>query len=187
MLTNTKITSFHHMKEVILCVIVQFWKSTRNCYLFKKASKSVSRVLSFKAIIFLGAQLPVRSSHPLKKRPADAPFGIRSVLLRIGFTGPRSLLRAGELLPRLSILTWKNRRFISVALSLRSPSAAVSRYPAVWSSDFPQSFRFATAQFTRARIFYTKMCEMSNPFYCFLISLPSLPKSKKINARWITA
>ena len=64
--------------------------------------------------------------------PQDAP-GRRmcpsAVLLRIGFTGPRSLLRAGELLPRLSILTAKARRFISVALSLGSPPAAVSRYP----------------------------------------------------------
>ena len=30
-----------------------------------------------------------------------------------------------------------NRRYISVALSLRSPSAAVSRYPALRSPDFP--------------------------------------------------
>ena len=51
-----------------------------------------------------------------------------TVLLRIGFTGPRSLPRAGELLPRLSTLTGKSRRYISVALSLGSPPAAVSRY-----------------------------------------------------------
>lgn len=31
----------------------------------------------------------------------------------------------------------QKRRFISVALSLRSPSAAVSRYPALCCSDFP--------------------------------------------------
>ncbi len=33
----------------------------------------------------------------------------------------------------------ENRRFISVALSLRSPSAAVSRYPALCCSDFPHT------------------------------------------------
>ena len=48
----------------------------------------------------------------------------------------RRLRRTGELLPRLSTLTSK-RRFISVALSLGSPPAAVSRYPALWGSDFP--------------------------------------------------
>ena len=73
----------------------------------KKVSKSVSRVLSFKAIIFLDVQLPARSSHLLNIRPADAQKSIRSVLLRIGFTWPCSLLHAGELLPRLSILTAK--------------------------------------------------------------------------------
>ena len=52
-----------------------------------------------------------------------------TVLLRIGFTGPRGLPRAGELLPRLSTLTGNTRRYISVALSLGSPPAAVSRYP----------------------------------------------------------
>ena len=35
----------------------------------------------------------------------------------------------GELLPRLSILTIRKRRFISVALSLESPPPAVSRHP----------------------------------------------------------
>ena len=55
----------------------------------------------------------------------------QSVLHRIGFTWQRSLLRSGELLPRLSILTGKSRRYLSVALSLKSPSAAVSSYPAL--------------------------------------------------------
>ena len=35
----------------------------------------------------------------------------------------------GELLPRLSILTARTRRFISVALSLESPPPAVNRHP----------------------------------------------------------
>ena len=35
----------------------------------------------------------------------------------------------GELLPRLSILTARRRRFLSVALSLESPPPSVSRHP----------------------------------------------------------
>ena len=66
-----------------------------------------------------------------------------SVLLRIGFAGPHSRLYAGELLPRLSTLTHVNGRYISVALSLKLPSAAVSSYPALWSSDFPHTKRYA--------------------------------------------
>ena len=73
-----------------------------------------------------------------------------SALHRIGFAGPHSLLCAGELLPRLSTLTVtavrqpyrSQRRYISVALSLGSPPAAVSRYPALRSSDFPQAGPF---------------------------------------------
>ena len=43
----------------------------------------------------------------------------------------------GELLPRLSILTVLLRRFISVALSLKSPSPDVIRHPVLCCSDFP--------------------------------------------------
>ena len=71
----------------------------------KLSSESVSRVLSFKAIICLGVGLLQRSSHPsvlCAQLTADM-----SVLLRVGFTWPHSLLCAGELLPRLSILTVK--------------------------------------------------------------------------------
>jgi len=80
------------------------------------ASQPVSRVLSFKAVICLGAELLLRSRHPSKLWPSKP---LLSVLLRIGFTGHSSLLYAGELLPRLSTLTCKNRRYISVALSLK--------------------------------------------------------------------
>ena len=43
----------------------------------------------------------------------------------------------GELLPRLSILTRLPLRFISVALSLRSPSPDVIRHPVLCCSDVP--------------------------------------------------
>ena len=68
--------------------------------------------------------------HPNAKRRADAPC-IRhiGVLLRIGFTLAPCYHAAGELLPRLFILTALARRLFSVALSRRSPSADVIRYP----------------------------------------------------------
>ena len=43
----------------------------------------------------------------------------------------------GELLPRLFILTKLALRFISVALSLKSPSPDVIRHPVLCCSDFP--------------------------------------------------
>ena len=75
------------------------------------------------------------------------------MLLRIGFTGPHSLLCAGELLPRLSTLTTRRTawRYISVALSLGSPPAAVSSYPALRSSDFPRTRSPVPAAVSSAR------------------------------------
>ena len=90
------------------------------------ASEPVSRVLSFKAIICLGAELLLHSRHLSKLWPSKP---LLSVLLRIGFTGHSRLRYAGELLPRLSTLTCKSRRYISVALSLESPPQAVSLHP----------------------------------------------------------
>ena len=76
--------------------------------------------------------------QPRFRKHDGPPYRFLLVLLRIGFTGPFCLQNAGELLPRLSTLTCRNgRRYISVALSLRSPSAAVSSYPALRCSDFP--------------------------------------------------
>ena len=98
------------------------------------ASKTVSRVLYLTAI-YLGALLPTRSSHPGSGRAGlsganpDAPI---PVLLRIEFTATDSSQPSGALLPHLSTLTVTakpQRRYISVALFLKSPSAGVTRYP----------------------------------------------------------
>ena len=57
----------------------------------------------------------------------------------------------GELLPRLSILTVK-RRFISVALSRRSPSPDVIRHPVLYCSDFPHDeFHFAPRPYNKLK------------------------------------
>ncbi len=96
---------------------------------------SVSRVLYW-TVIYLGRTSPHASLPPVKL-PSKLKT-LRWVLLRIGFTWPCSLLHAGELLPRLSILTaQKTRRYLSVALALKSPSADVICYPALRSPDFP--------------------------------------------------
>ena len=91
------------------------------------ASKTVSRVL-YLTVIYLGAPLPVRSSHPGSGRASlYAPI---PVLLRIEFTAMGSLQPSSELLPHFSTLTDKNcRRYISVALFLRALWAGVTRYP----------------------------------------------------------
>ncbi len=93
----------------------------------KDVTRPISRVLSW-TVIYLGLALPSRLTPPPRNAQGYASCS-STVLLRIGFTGPRGLPRAGELLPRLSILTGKSRRYLSVALSLGSPPAAVSRYP----------------------------------------------------------
>ena len=64
--------------------------------------KTVSRVL-YLTVIYLGALLPTRSSHPGSGRASlYAPI---PVLLRIEFTASDTSEPMGELLPRLSILT----------------------------------------------------------------------------------
>ena len=67
-----------------------------------------------------------------KPPPRDGRVGLMcpsTALLRIEFTASFRLRTMGELLPRLSTLTALLRRYISVALVLRSPSAGVTRYP----------------------------------------------------------
>ena len=97
------------------------------------ASKSVSRVL-YLTVIYLDAPLPVRSSHPGSGR---ASLGAQSPCSHTGVVPDRVYsdgyfdAPSGELLPRLSTLTAKaqpQRRYISVALFLKSPSAGVTRY-----------------------------------------------------------
>ena len=122
------------------------------------ASGSVSRVLSSKAIICLGAELLLHSRHLSKLWPSKP---LLSVLLRIGFTGHISLLYAGELLPRLSTLTCFTAGGISLLhFPLRSPSAAVSRYPALWSPDFPHTYVRNCPTYSQ-EIFYNIITKMS--------------------------
>ena len=89
-------------------------------------------------------------------RRADASCP-SAVLLRIGFAEPCSSPHAGELLPRLSTLTHQNgMRYISVALSLGSPPAAVSRYscPVELGLSSGAGFRLTPAAVQPARKHY---------------------------------
>ena len=94
-------------------------------------------------VIYLGCQLPDTSSDHTREHdgpPYKLPY---LVLLQVGFTEPGSRHPAGELLPHLSTLTITDitsvRRYISVALSLRSPSLGITQHSALRSSDFPQA------------------------------------------------
>ena len=112
-------------------------KSDKRTY---KPSSVVNNHLSW---IYVAANL-----HATSIGAAEQAYAPAAVLLRIGFTWLCCLQHTGELLPRLSILTKKSWRFISVALALKSPSADVICYPALWSSDFPHGtgFRHGTAR-----------------------------------------
>ena len=104
------------------------------CSLCICASKTVSRVL-YLTVIYLDAPLPVRSSHPGSGRAslgAQSPCSHTGVAPNRVYSDGYFHAPSGELLPRLSTLTAKAqpwRRYISVALFLKSPSAGVTRYP----------------------------------------------------------
>ncbi len=119
--------------------------------------------------------------HLLRTRRASV-LCPTTVLLQIGFTRQISLLISGELLPHLSILT-ENRRLFSVALSLESPPAAVSRYfcsvkPGLSSH---KSFRnlLAAVQRTRSNIIKQKHLKV-NCFIYFNINLKLYVKISSI-------
>ena len=100
-------------------------------------SLSVSRVLSC-TVIYLDLPSPTSSSD-IHGIPSDGQPYLTDTQSCSGW-GLHGIPRyrsIGELLPRLSILTGEPLRFISVALSLKSPSPDVIRHPVLCSSDFP--------------------------------------------------
>ena len=79
----------------------------------------------------------------------------------------------GELLPRLSILTAADeprRRFISVALSRKSPSPDVIRHPVLCCSDFPHSL-MAPRPYNKLKSFIiiTLFTKKITHFSCFFV------------------
>ena len=114
-------------------------------------SNPVSRVLSFKTVIYLRHISLYGSSRPSDYR-SDQP--IRSTLLRMGFTWHKALPQCRWALTPPFHPYLQSRRFISVALSLESPPPGFLRHPVLRSSDFPhQCFRIAaTVQITQVFI-----------------------------------
>ena len=114
---------------------------------------SISRVLShLRGDDYLSSQpiarLLKRRNPEGQRATSTLPY---SVLLRMGFTKPAGLPTAGALLPHLSTLAGggasRLRRFISVALFLRSLWAGVTRYPCPVEPGLSSSagFRLAAA------------------------------------------
>ena len=124
----------------------------KDVFSFKKAdiSLSVSRVLSC-TVIYLGLSSPISSSDINGNLSDGQPYVTDAQSCSgWGLHGIPRYRGIGELLPRLSILTADGklnayqseklkrlRRFISVALSLKSPSPDVIRHPVLCCSDFP--------------------------------------------------
>ena len=69
-------------------------------------------------------------------RASRTSYSSIRILHQVGFTSTISYHIVGKLLPYLSTLTEK-RRYISVALSLKSPLPVISRHSVLWCSDFP--------------------------------------------------
>ena len=82
-----------------------------------------------------------------RERPGR-PCALSAVLLRIEFTAPACLHAAGELLPRLSTLTFENTMYFKSGISLLHlseghPWRALPVILALWSPDFPHAQAFA--------------------------------------------
>src|SRR3989339_335557 len=103
-------------------------------------------------IIYLGHIFLYRSSH--LPETDGQPLSLIRCCSRWGLHRPTSYHVAGKLLPHLSTLTFfQKRRYLSVALSLKSPSPGVTRHPALWSPDFPRILPFDTC--TRDHLIYS--------------------------------
>ena len=117
-------------------------------------SLSVSRVLSC-TVIYLGLSSPISSSDIHGIPPDGQPYmADTQSCSEWGLHGILRYRNIGELLPRLSILTGKTLRFISVALSLKSPSPDVIRHPVLCCSDFPHCLKRHRDRITNSNLFY---------------------------------
>ena len=108
-------------------------------------------------VIYLGVPSPARSSHPGDDR-ASLSCPHTGVAPDRVYSDGHFHEPSGELLPRLSTLTVPAepiRRYISVALFLKSPSAGVTRYPCPVEPGLSSSagFRLASATVQSTRRF----------------------------------
>ena len=147
--------------------------------------------------IYLGAALPLRSSHlPGETGPVVFPS---TVLLRIEFTAAHCRQSAGRsLTPPFHPYRAKARRYISVALVLMSPSAGVTRYscPVEPGLSSRTAFRLVPAAIERTRSYpcqsggyssmFSQLCQTfctsslssnTSSIFCMFFRSPSLVRS----------
>ena len=129
-------------------------------------SKPVSRVLSC-TVIYLGPASPQASSRhyrlsteqmlrqavPIDVASDRVYIAVQSPALWWALTSPFHPYR-------------KNRRYISVALALESPPAAVSSCPALWCPDFPHDLKRSCYRTAYSSIlFYTFAVRVSSKIF----------------------
>ena len=118
-----------------------------------RASAPVSRVLFRQSSIY---------AHRRRCAPATSGAAGQAYCSHTGvapdrvYSDGRFHTPSGELLPRLSTLTAQARRYISVALFLKSPSAGVTRYPRPMEPGLSSrtGFRHVPATVRRTRRLY---------------------------------
>ena len=134
---------------------------------FRPVSGSVSRVLS-RTIIYLGCRLPEQLVAAAGNAPGQATYSICCVAPDRVYRdhrfpgGPVSSYLAFPPLPRPTVFHkgGRTRRYISVALSLRLPSAAVSRYPDPAEPGL-SSESFRDCPIRVPNLYYTLFCGVS--------------------------
>ena len=109
--------------------------------------------------------MPEGSCHrPLPCRASIAPRRVPAirVLHRIEFTGaPGYPGVRWALTPPFHPYLSCDRRYISVALVLRLPSADVIRYPALWCPDFPHRFPNAVVRLSCISYYITCVVDLT--------------------------
>ena len=113
------------------------------------ASVTISRVLYW-TVIYPGRALPHGSSD--RRGRSGPPSCLHCILHRVGFTSPACYQAAGELLPRLSILTVpKGGGFFLLHFPWSRLRRPLTGTLALWCPDFPHARRPATVCSPRTR------------------------------------
>lgn len=129
--------TFPKIKNVVFLMRKSFFCRQKST--FEKASRPVSRVLFFRQPSIL-VRCCQRHRATFSRRN-EQPHGLCLSCFGWGLQGPATLPpQRWALTPPFHPYLPKDRRFISVALSLESPPPAVSRHPALRSPDFPHSY-----------------------------------------------
>ena len=134
-------------------------------------SLSVSRVLSC-TVIYLGLPSPTSSSD-IHGIPSDGQPSWRKPNLAAGGVYMAYRVTAISVSSYLAFpsLQRKSLRFISVALSLRSPSPDVIRHPVLCSSDFPHDALAPRDRITNSNqiLLYHIYIKIALFFRCFFL------------------